>query len=194
MGNQPHPDLQIAGRIAEGDEKAAEELFTTLSGELFGYAQRLLGDPQITEDVLQETLFGALKAIRSYDGRIGLRSWVFGILRHKVIDALRRRKREVHFTSSNPELDLFDQAGKWKKNVTISPFNENAEILEVVHGCMEELPFLQREALTLRALNGLTSQEAADIMKLTNTNLRQTLHRARQAVRRCAEAKLGGPV
>ncbi|MFQ5748131.1 MAG: RNA polymerase sigma factor [Planctomycetota bacterium] len=194
MVRKPHPDLEIARRIAEGDEKAAEGLFLSFSGELFGYAQRLLGDSQTTEDVLQETLFGALKAIRTFDGRIGLRAWIFGILRHKIIDALRKKKREVRFTSANPELDLFDQAGKWKKNVTITPFNENAEILDVVRGCMEELPFLQREALTLRALKGLTSQEAADIMKLTNTNVRQILHRARQAVRRCAEAKLGGPV
>jgi len=184
-------DLELAARIASGDEDAATELFQALSGEMFGYARKSVGDANLAEDILQEGMLAVLKSIEKYDGRVALRSWSFGILRHKIVDALRKRGREPLASGADPEESNYDSVGHWKENVTLQPWNENAEVVDVVRQCMELLPHQQREALYLRALDGMSAKEVADVMEMSYANLRQVLHRARQAVRKCADQALG---
>lgn len=184
-------DVALASRIAAGEEDAAAELVRAHSGEMFGYARKLLGDPVLAEDVLQEALLGMLKSIDRFDGRVSLRAWGYGILRHKIVDAQRKRGREPVVSGSDPESDQYREDGHWKEGVTLSPWNENAEVVDVVRHCMETLPHHQREALYLRAMDGMPAKEVAEVLEMSYANLRQTLHRARQAVRRCADQALG---
>ena len=84
-------DLELARRIAGGDEEAAAELFQRLAGEMYGFARRMLGgDSGAAEDVLQEAMLAVLRSADRYDGRVSLRAWAFGILRNKIVDAHRR--------------------------------------------------------------------------------------------------------
>lgn len=184
-------DLEFAGQIAVGDEAAATELFRRFSGEMFGYSRKMIGDPILSEDVLQEAMLGILRSIGKYDGRVSLRAWGYGILRHKIVDALRKRGREPLVSGSDPESEDYRQDGHWKEGVTMQAWNENAEVLDVVRACMDSLPHNQREALFLRALEGMPAKEVAAVLEMSYANLRQVLHRARQAVRRCADQALG---
>lgn len=184
-------DRALAARIADGQEDAAAELFRRHSGEMYGYARKMLGDATLAEDVLQEAMLGMLRGAASYDGSVSLRSWGFGILRHKLIDALRKRGREPVTRSAEPEDGFYGADGHWREGVTLAPWNENAEVVDVVRQCMELLPHAQREALHLRAIDELPAKEVATILDMSYPNLRQVLHRARQAVRRCADQKLG---
>lgn len=189
--SDPAADLALARRVAAGDEAAAAELVRALGGELYGYARKVLGDPVQAEDVLQEALLGILRGAGGYDGRVRLRAWAFGILRHKITDALRRRGRDPLAGAADPEEDRFQADGSWQKGVTFQPWDENAELMEIVRRCMEDLPHNQREALVLRAVQGLSTREAARLLEVSEANLRQILHRARAAVRRCADQKAG---
>lgn len=184
-------DVELAARVGAGDELAASELFQRLSGEMYGYARKMIGDPVLSEDVLQEAMLGMLRGIDKFDGRVSLRAWGYGILRHKIVDALRKRGREPLVSGSDPESDDYREDGHWKEGVTLEPWNENAEVVDVVRHCMETLPHNQREALHLRALDGMPAKEVAAVMEMSYANLRQVLHRARQAVRRCADQALG---
>ncbi len=185
------PDLDLARRIAGGDEAAAADFFRRLSGEMYGYARKMLGDPALAEDTLQEAMLGVLRSIERYDGRVALRSWVFGILRHKITDAHRKRGREFVVSSADPEEARFQAGGGWKEDVTFQPWDEKAELVEIVRRCMEELPHNQREVLVLRAVEGMSTREAAQLLELSEANLRQILHRARASVRRCTDQHAG---
>ncbi|HEX9794467.1 MAG TPA: sigma-70 family RNA polymerase sigma factor [Planctomycetota bacterium] len=184
-------DLVRAARLVARDEATAEELLRELGPEMLGFSRRMLGDPQRAEDVVQETLLAALGSADGYDGRVSLRAWMYGILRHKIFDSMRRAGRERYVSGDDPELSGFRPDGGWKKDVTFAPWDENAEVLAVVQRCIDDLPHGQREALLLRTVEGLSSQEAADLLDLSNANLRQIVHRARQSVRRCADGRLG---
>jgi RNA polymerase sigma-70 factor, ECF subfamily len=184
-------DLEFAGQIADGDEAAAAELFRRFSGEMFGYSRKMIGDPILSEDVLQEAMLGILRSMRKYDGRVSLRAWGYGILRHKIVDALRKRGREPIVSGADPESEDYRLDGHWKEGVTMQTWNENAEVLDVVRACMDALPHNQREALFLRALEGMPAKEVAAVLEMSYANLRQVLHRARQSVRRCADQTLG---
>ena len=153
-------DLDLARRIAAGEDAAAEELLGVLSSEMYGFARRLLRDAIAAEDALQETLIAMLQGAEKFDGRVSLRAWGYGILRHKIGDVLRRRGREAVVGELDPERDSFDATGHWK-DVGFQPWNEAAETLEVVRACMDQLPRQQREALELFALNGLDGAEAS---------------------------------
>lgn len=183
-------DLELARRIAAGEEAAAEELVAALGREMFGFARRMLSDATAAEDALQETMLAMLQGAGKFDGRVTLRAWGYGILRHKIADALRKRGREAVVGDVDPERDSFDPSGHWKQPF-FSPWNEQAEILDVVRGCMDTLPQTQRLALELSAVRGLPGAEAAAALGVSEVNLRQILHRGRAAVRKCAAAKLG---
>lgn len=183
-------DLDLARRIASGDEAAAEHLLRTLGREMFGFARRMLGDAAAAEDALQETLLAILKGAPGFDGRVPLRAWGFGILRHKIADALRRRGREAIVGDVDPERDAFAADGHWQ-HLDFTPWREDEETIAVVRDCMRLLPLRQREALELFAIEGKDGAETAAILGVTPVNLRQILHRGRAAVRKCADAKLG---
>lgn len=183
-------DLTLARRIARGEDAAAEELLGSLGREMFGFARRLLGDAAAAEDVLQETMLAILQGAARFDGRVSLRAWGYGILRHKIADAQRRRGRDAVVGDVDPERDSFDASGHWK-NPAFAPWSEHVEVLEVVRSCMSTLPTQQRLALELSALEGMDSAEAAAALGVTAVNLRQILHRGRAAVRKCAAGKLG---
>jgi RNA polymerase sigma-70 factor (ECF subfamily) len=186
-------DLALAARLKDRDADAARELFQSLGEEMMGFASRMLQDRNAAEDVFQEAMLGSLQSIGHYDGRVSLRAWMYGILRNKIADAFRKRGRDAVVSNADPEDAQFRADGHWKDSARFSPFNENAEMLDVVRECMDALPHNQKEVLTLRAIEGLSSEEAAQALDLTNTNLRQVLHRARQNVRKCVDGKMGGP-
>ncbi len=185
-------DRDLARRIQAGDEAAAAELMRRLGPELYAYAHRLLEDPHLAEDVLQEAFLGALQNIGDYDRRHSLRGWVFGIVRHKVLDALRRRGRTWTVSLDDPEGNEFRDDGHWLAGKRIPVWNEHAETLDVVRTCLDALPHNQREVVILRSFRELSSQEAADVLAIPEPALRQLLHRARQNLRRCVESRMGG--
>jgi RNA polymerase sigma-70 factor (ECF subfamily) len=184
-------DLDLAQRVAGGEEAAATEVFENLAGEMYGFARKMLGDDATAEDALQEAMVGVLRGAGRYDGRVSLRAWAFAILRNKVTDVYRKRGREILVSSEDPERDSFLKDGHWQ-DTSFGVWNEGAELLEVVQDCMEKLPINQREAIELRAMKGLSSQDAADALGVSTDNLRQILHRGRASVRKCTDAKLEG--
>jgi len=187
-----HPqDLALLRRVADGDEAAAAEVMRRHSGEMFGFARRMLGEEQAAEDALQEALLGLLRTAANYDGRESLRTWVFRILRNKIVDQYRKRGRDLVVSDADPEAASFKPNGHWK-DMDFQPWNESAELLEVVRLCMEQLPHNQREALQLKAVEELSATEAAEVLGVSVANFRQILHRGRASVRRCADAKVGG--
>lgn len=182
-------DLALAQRVMAGDESAATEIFHKLSGEMSGFARKMLGDPEQAEDALQEAMLAVLKNADNYDGRVALRSWAFSILRNKVYDIFRQRGRDMLVSNVDPEAASFDATGHWNKSFDV--WNEDAELLDIVKHCMEQLPHNQREALYLCSVEEMPAQEVADLVGVSYTNLRQILHRSRAAVRKCTDARIG---
>ena len=84
---------------------------------LFRYALVRLKSPERAENVVQETLLAALESLPSYAGRSTERTWLMGILKHKIIDTYRKAARETPLDDSDQaaatETDLFDDRGRW---------------------------------------------------------------------------------
>lgn len=165
---------------------------------LFRYALFRIQDAQVAEDLVQETFLAAIRGKDSFAGRSSVRTWLFGILKHKMIDHIRKISRE------RPEGDIetvanltdatFDEHGGWKSQParwTTDPglLFQQQEFWETLQRCLSELPPRLNQAFTLRELDGLNAEEVRKILGVTPTNGGVMLHRARMRLRECLEIK-----
>jgi RNA polymerase sigma-70 factor (ECF subfamily) len=187
------------GRAAPSDPSA----WVDLHGDyLYRYALLRLRDPALAEDAVQETLLAALQARHTYGGRSAERTWLTGILKHKLVDHFRRASRQAYALEDEGEEfeheELFRQEGKWKDhfdparapvewNSTPAALLERGEFWEVFDTCLSPLPARISSAFVLRELEGLSGGEVCEVLGISANNLWVMLHRARTHLRRCLE-------
>lgn len=169
---------------------------------LFRYAMVRLRDEAAAEDMVQETLLSAYQSLASYNGRSAERTWLVGILKHKLVDHFRRSSREVSFDPTETDLSefdpLFERTDEFKDHWhdTLSPriwkqSPEDAlqqdEFFGVLQNCLGKLPDRVANCFALREMNGLESDEICEILGLSSNNFWVMMHRARMSLRRCIE-------
>jgi RNA polymerase sigma-70 factor (ECF subfamily) len=150
----------------------------------------------VAEDLVQETFLAALRAEKNFSGRSAERTWFVGILKHKIVDYLRRqgRERPISVVNSSGEMseELFDKKGWWrvkpiKWSAKPSDVVEKAEFWQAFRHCLENLPQRLATVFSLREMDELSTNEICDALKVTPGNLGVLLYRARMGLRRCLE-------
>jgi len=168
---------------------------------LFRYALARLRDPAKAEDVVQEAFLAALKGGQTFQGRGAEKSWLVGILKHKIMDHFRRAGRETSFTDlnfyQNQEETEFEPtgaaAGHWAQAAIPSEWEQPGASLDsevfwqTLRQCTEKLPASVATVFTLREVDGVSGKEICSSLNITENNLWVMLHRARMALRRCLE-------
>ena len=148
-------------------------------------------DRDAAEDVVQDTLVAACGSGGAFKGRSTLRTWVTGILLHKVTDAFRAMGREPGFLADHAAGDDdpdFEQDGSWR--APVSAWSDPGLALEcrrfrdAFEARLAELPELQSRAFLMRELVGLEADEICRTLDITPSNLWVLLHRARLGLRR----------
>ena len=166
-------------------------------GYLLRVAVLQLRDNDLAEDVVQDTLLAALQGAKGFSGRSSLKTWLTGILKHKIVDAIRRKSREPSFVSLDVEnqLDdfdaLFDDLGHWE-NPPADWGDPEAQLsrqqfFDVMQFCLEKLPPNTARVFMMREVMELESDEICKELTITTTNLWVILYRARMALRQCLE-------
>jgi RNA polymerase sigma-70 factor (ECF subfamily) len=166
-------------------------------GYLLRVAVLQLRDNDVAEDVVQDTLVAALQGASGFSGRSSLKTWLTGILKHKIVDAIRRKAREPVLASLDEEtqiddLDaLFDESGHWDNPPADWGDPESAlsrqQFLEIMQMCLERLPPNTARVFMMREVMDLESEEICKELSITSTNLWVILYRARMALRQCLE-------
>jgi RNA polymerase sigma-70 factor (ECF subfamily) len=165
---------------------------------LFRYALLRVRERATAEDVVQETFLAAVKSKNEFQGGSEVRTWLIGILRHKIGDHFRKNGREVQAEGTDdadPTIDnWFDKKGFWVKpprtwDVNPAELAERQEFWLVLQGCMDALPGRAGEAFSLRVVNDTEADEVCKVLGITTTNLWVLLHRARARLRACLEEK-----
>jgi len=163
---------------------------------LYRYALLRLRSPELAADVVQETFLEGLGACGSFAGRSTERTWLIGILRHKIGDQLRRSGRTQAtgsgVSANGVDESSFDQRGHWRAmpaawNGDPSRAMETREFWEVFGQCLSKLPKGIADAFLLRELDGMSAEEVQQILGITPANSWKRLHRSRILLRRCLE-------
>lgn len=168
---------------------------------LYRFAMSRLGDAHACEDLVQETLLAALAAREGFRGESAERTWLIGILRHKLCDHLRKRCRELPL-SADEEGDavvdgLFAPDGHWKRaprqwDGEVSALAEQREFWAVFARCRDALPPRQAAAFIMRTVEDVPAETLCQELAISPTNLWVMLHRARTRLRACLESNWFG--
>ena len=172
-------------------------LLETLRPQLLRYARLQLRNPAWAEDAVSETLLAALEKPEAFAGRAQPKTWLIGILKHKLIDQIRKNCRELSTTASSDDgedLDdlLFASDGHWRE--TQHDWGNPADVLhqldfmKVLEACVAKLPGQQGRLFMMREWLELESDEICKELAITPTNLWVMLHRARLRLRDCLQA------
>jgi len=166
----------------------------TLRPQLLKYAQLQLRNSAWAEDAVSETLLAALEKPQNFSGRSQLKTWLVGILKHKLVDQLRRNCRDVSATREDHEEvdeDLFDATGHWRDAPKDWGDPEHAlrqiDFMRVLEACVEHLPGQQGRLFMMREWLELDTDEICKALNISSTNLWVMLHRARLRLRECLD-------
>jgi len=162
---------------------------------LLRFARTQLRNEAWAEDAVSETLLAALEKPQSFAGQSQLKTWLVGILKHKVIDQLRRHAREASLTTDDDEQDLdellFAQDGHWREAPKDwgDPEHQLRErqFFDVLEACVSHLPATQGRVFMMREWLELDTDEICKELAITSTNLWVLLHRARLRLRDCLQ-------
>jgi RNA polymerase sigma-70 factor (ECF subfamily) len=166
---------------------------------LLRVAQLQLRERDQAEDVVQETLLAALEAQDKFAGKSSVKTWLTGILKHKIIVAIRKKSRKPAISTLNEEADIDDLDVFFNENDrdhwATKPAEwrnperdlEQKQFLDMMDFCLEKLPPNTARVFMLREVMELEADEICKELKITATNLWVILYRARMLLRKCLE-------
>lgn len=169
---------------------------------LYRWALLRLGNEDEAADVVQETFLAALDRPKAFEGRSSERTWLIGILKHKIADHLRRRRRDRGGTLSSGSQgaeafeEPFDRRGFWVRGPSrwTDPARqvENSEFWETLRGCLGALPDHLAETFLLRELEGRDGPEVCRDLAISPESFWKRMHRARILLRECLDHRWFG--
>jgi RNA polymerase sigma-70 factor, ECF subfamily len=195
-------DARLVDGLRAGDEAAFAAVMREYGGAMLRVAQMYVSSRSVAEEVVQEAWLGVLKGIGRFEGRSSLKTWLFRIVANTAKTRGMREARSIPFSALgeaddepavDPDRFLGDGErfpGHWGAPPRRwAPEGEllSQETLDVIEREIERLPPAQRAVITMRDVQGLTSDEVRNALELTETNQRVLLHRARSKVRAALE-------
>ena len=173
-------DAALITAAHAGDRAAIDELLARYEERIYRFGLRMCGDEESAREVLQETMLAAFRHLPGFRGQAALSTWLFQIARSFCI----KERRGAHATT---ELDpqLADQTP------TPEAHAHAREVGAALSAAISTLPADQREVLVLRDVEGLSAEEAADVVGIEVGALKSRLHRARMELRQKLAASLG---
>jgi RNA polymerase sigma-70 factor (ECF subfamily) len=203
-------DAQLVAALRAGDEDAFRTLVRDWHSSMLRVAQIFVPSRAIAEEVVQEAWLRVLGAIDRFEGRSSLKTWVFRILVNTAKTRAQREGRSLPFSALNDPARVPEAAvdpdrflpedherfpGHWSVPPRELPEERllAAETRERIASAIEALPPAQRAVISLRDVQGWTSDEVCNALDLTEVNQRVLLHRARAKVRQALEDYLAPP-
>jgi RNA polymerase sigma-70 factor (ECF subfamily) len=169
--------------LRRGDAAAFRQLVETYSPRIYNLALKMLGDPDLAEDILQETFVNAYRAIDRFEGRSHISTWLYRIAHNAVLMRLRKEQRlpDLKSLEDDVDLDVLSAPDRWDD----APERRllQAELLGKMDEALGNLSEALRVVFVLRDIDGLSTAETAEVLDLSETAVKSRLHRARLALR-----------
>lgn len=184
-------DPAFPARIRACEPRALEATVKAYLSHILRAARGAGLNEEQARDSTQEVFKTFIETAERFEGRSHIRTWLFGILYHKISEA----RRNIAKKESNEDIDdmlekRFDEKGMWSRPpVEADSATWRREIAKHIEDCMEPLPETQRLSFHLREVEDCDSEEICKILDVSRTNLGVLLYRARNSLRECLEEK-----
>ncbi|WP_419851589.1 sigma-70 family RNA polymerase sigma factor [Actinobacillus pleuropneumoniae] len=163
--------------------------------QMVKFATLQLKDPDLAEDVVQESLASAYKNAHSFRGQAALKTWIFAILKNKIIDLIKYRKRTVNVSDLIEEESpnqFFDHTGYWSSDTyepkeweDVGQITYKKEFWAIFDICLNKLPAQQTRVFMMREHLDMGSEQICLECDISTANLHVILHRARLRLQAC---------
>ena len=199
MGSAPPVDDEttLIAQLRAGDEAAFERVVRQYGGRLLAVARRIVGTEEDARDVVQDAFLNAFRSLDRFEGNAKLSTWLHRIAVNAALMKLRTRKRKPE-QPLDALLPGFLEDGHFEERFQsweepIDHAMERQENRELVRKKIDELPESYRTVLVLRDIEGLDTEETANMLGLSVNATKIRLHRARQALRTMLAPHFGRP-
>lgn len=176
-------------------QKIDAEQIAMMREQMVRFATLQLRDPILAEDVVHEAIDAALSSAK-FTGRGSLKSWVYAILRNKIIDVIRERSRhpdESFIDEPRDYEDPFDERDHWKQAQIPTDWGRpetvlaNEQFWVIFELCLNRLPENTARVFMMREHLGLELKEVCKELDISDKNAWVIMHRARMQLRQCLE-------
>lgn len=190
-----------AAKITNADPASWVDLYADY---LYRFAIIRISDQDVAEELVQETFIAAIAAAKEnrYQGKSQEKTWLTGILKHKIIDHIRRKYKDRGIPLEMVGEDVIESSfaadGHWRVKpgewgINPSDRYEQKELGKILMACIEALQERQADAIRLRELDEKNTEEICKILMISATNYWVLMHRARLSLRRCVDDHWAAP-
>lgn len=165
-------------------EQQVMEWYEKYYRDIFRFIFYMLGDRQSCEDFVHDTFLRAYKSFDRFENQSNVKTWLFSIAKHLVMDEIRRRKRRQF-------LSLFSGEQDFPSSVNVEQYIENKDAVERVLKAIQNMKPNYRLVIALRKIEDLSTKETADILGWSETKVRKTLSRALASLKEMEPAEGG---
>lgn len=197
----PHSAIPVGAAALSRSEFIDPAFLASLRRDMIAFARMQLRDAALAEDAVQEALAAALDGVERFSGASAMKTWVFGILRNKIVDGIRQQARSTPasaFVAADEGLDqafetLFKENAHWHPAVRPTAWGDPEETLRekgfwtAFETCLEHLPANTARVFMMREVMELDTAEICAELEISAGNCHVILHRARAALRGCLE-------
>lgn len=180
------PEREAFAALERGDyEGALNVLMEAYGNAVYGFCRHLVRDPEMAADVHQMTFVAAYESLGRFRGRSKWKTWLFGIARHRALDAIkmeRRRRRRFVQVEELPEPAAADRGGT-------SDRAESRSLRTALAHCLEKLAPRIRTAVLLRYQNEMSYRDMAEVCEEQPATLQARVSRAMPVLKRCLRSQ-----
>jgi len=190
-------DAALVQRLRDGDETAFTEVFDAHHPMLVRLAVAFVKDASVAEEIAQDTWVAMMDALGSFEGRSTLKTWIARIAINRAKTRALRDGRQVPLEEEDGSVDSsrftfgFFKRPPARWDETPEALVERQEVRAAIERCLADLPDAQRAVVTLRDMEGWSSEEVCNALDVSESNQRVLLHRGRGRLRAALEAVLG---
>lgn len=180
-----------------------DELLVEIRRDMLKFAHLQLRNQEQAEDVVQEALMAAINSAKQFAGRSALKTWVFAILKNKIVDLIRQQVRTTNISALSTTEESLDQAfeslfknnAHWMPDARPTAWGDPEETLrqqrfwDVFDACLKHLPENTARVFMMREFLEFETTEICCELSLTTSNCNVILYRARNGLRQCLEKK-----
>ena len=174
------------------------------SDEFFRFTMYRVKNREVAEDLVQETFLSALKSLNKFRRDCPEKSWLYNILRNKIIDHFRKKtNQEIKRSSAVSETDddtfymqFFKKGGQWDNdaspenwNIAADKIMEREEFMQFLMLCLSLLPETWSKVFSLKNIDDFSTKEICKELNITSSNLWTIIHRAKLQLRDCLEKR-----
>lgn len=191
-------EKKLIAKLIKGEADAFNFVVSEYNNVMLSVARAIVGEA-FADEVVQDAWISAIKALPKFEGRSSLKTWLLNIVSNGAKTRIKRENRQLSLDDGweSVDSDKFDHTGHryddvlpWEQ-ATPEALLANEQLQDIIDGCFQSLPPLQRATLTMYDLEGMKMEEICNILDISSSNARVLLHRARTTLHHAIEKYQG---